>query len=360
MRRATVIWLLTEEVIQLMRDQRNRATAASLASSLLILSLGLVPTTLAADHLDSPAVSANGAVDITDLYAFSVKHGNSTAFILNVNPGAGVLPNSGTTFGPGVDYYIKIDTNGDLKPDITYKYRFGAPSGGVQSLNVWRNGVKIGSGWTGSDTLLAGGGRTTAGPFDDPFFFDLDAFKGEVLGSGNGRSFCDGGTTDFFQGLNVSGIVLRVPNSQLGGNGQNLGIWATTEALRGGKRIQLDEMGRPAINTVFNNANASHFDREAFNRSQPAEQAALGFQAHAQDVLTALGAADPAGLAAVLIPDTLTYQTGNMSGFLNGRRLTDDVIDAELNLVTNGGITTDCIGNDSAFPSAWPYLAPAN
>ena len=342
-----------------MRISRQRV--ASLASALLILTFGLTPAVNAADHLDSPAVAAQGSVDITDLYVFSAAGGNATTFILGVNPGAGALPNSGTTFGPGVEYRIKVDTNGDLNPDITYLYKFGTPNGmGVQSLKMWRNGVLKANGWTGQNNSLSGGGRTTAGLFDDPFFFDLAAFQGAVLGSGNGRTFCDGGTTDFFLGLNISGIVLRVPNASLGGNGQNIGVWATTEAKRGGKKVQLDQMGRPAINTVFNNQTAEHFDRDAFNRAQPSEQVALGYRDHAEDVLTALGAADPAGLAAVLFADVLTYQTGNTSGFLNGRRLADDVIDAELGLVTNGGITTDCIGNDSAFPGAWPYLAPAN
>lgn len=344
-----------------MRNSRQRAKAASLASALIILTLGLTPAVNAADHLDSPAVSAQGSVDITDLYVFSASGGNATAFVLGVNPGAGALPNSGTTFGPGVDYRIKVDTNGDLKPDITYLYRFGTPNGmGVQSLKLWRNGALMTNGRTGQNNLLPGGGRTTAGLYDDPFFFDLAAFQGAVLGSGNGRTFCDGGTTDFFNGLNISAIVLRVPNTSLGGNGKNIGVWATTEAKRGGKKVQLDQMGRPAINTVFNNQTAEHFDRDAFNRAQPSEQVALGYRDHAEDVLTALGAADPAGLAAVLFADVLTYTTGNTGGFLNGRRLTDDVIDAELNLVTNGGVTGDCISNDSAFPGVWPYLAPAN
>jgi hypothetical protein len=344
-----------------MRNSRQRATAASVASALLILTLGLTPAVSGADHLDSPAVSAQGSVDITDIYAFSAKSGNATVFIVGVNPGAGALPNSGETFGPGVDYKIKVDTNGDLKPDITYRYRFGQPNGmGVQSLKMWRNGTLQVNGWTDQDNFLPGGGRTTAGLFDDPFFFDLAAFQGAVLGSGNGRTFCDGGTTDFFLGLNISAIVLRVPNSSLGGNGKNVGIWATTEAKRGGKRVQLDQMGRPAINTVFNNQTAEKFDRDGFNRVQPSEMVTAGYRDHAEDVLTALGAADPAGLAAVLFPDVLTYQTGDKAGFLNGRRLKNDVIDAELNLVTNGAITTDCIGTDSAFPGAWPYLAPAN
>jgi hypothetical protein len=343
-----------------MRDQRRRAATASIASSLLILTLGLVPATNAADHLDSPGVTNNGAIDITDLYTFSTDNGQKTVFVLNVNPGAGALPASGTTFGPGVEYNIKIDTNGDVKPDVTYMYRFGQPNNqGVQSLKLYRNGTLVANGWTGSDSKISGGGKTTAGLFDDPFFFDLAAFQGEVLGTGNGRSFCDSNTTDFFAGLNVSGIVLKVPNSAIGGDGKNIGVWATTTVLRKGVRVQADQMGRPAINTVFNNVDPHKTDRDDFNRTQPVEQPRL-FGQHFQDVLTALGAADPAGLASVLLPDVLTFQTGNKSGFLNGRRLTDDVIDAELALVTNGGIKTDCVSNDSAFPGAWPYLAPAN
>ena len=345
-----------------MRDPRKRALTASVASSVLILSLGLVPAINAADHLDGPGVANNGAADITDLYAFSTPNGRSTVFILNVNPGAGVLAQSGTTFGSGVKYQIKIDTNGDNKPDVTYLYRFGAPNSmGVQSMKVWRNGHLVSSGWTGQNNAVRGGGKTTAGLYDDPFFFDLDAFKEEVLGASGGRTFCDSNKTDFFKGLNVSSMILRVPNRMIGGNHHNVGIWATTSLKKSGQWVQVDQMGRPAINTVFNNVDSTHkTDREAFNRTVPAEQPQL-FGQHVKDVLTALGAADPAGLAGVLLPDVLTYQTSNAGGFLNGRKLSDDVIDAELNLVTNGAITSDCIGNDSAVSdTAWPYLAPAN
>ena len=38
----------------------------------------------------------------------------------------------------------------------------------------------------------------------------------------------------------------------------------------------------------------------------------------------------------------------------------NDVIDAELNLITNGAITTDCISNDSTFLSGFPYLGVPN
>jgi hypothetical protein len=65
-------------------------------------------------------------------------------------------------------------------------------------------------------------------------------------------------------------------------------------------------------------------------------------------------------LADILLPDILTVDTSNPAGFLNGRGLADDVIDAELALVTNGAVTTDCVANDSAFSDSFPYLAPPN
>jgi len=51
---------------------------------------------------------------------------------------------------------------------------------------------------------------------------------------------------------------------------------------------------------------------------------------------------------------------GDTAGFPNGRGLADDVIDIELALVTNSQVASDCVGNDSAFSTSFPYLAPAN
>ena len=63
-------------------------------------------------------------------------------------------------------------------------------------------------------------------------------------------------------------------------------------------------------------------------------------------------------LANVILPDILTFDTASSQGFLNGRRPADDVIDAELPLVTEGAVKTDCVdSNDTTFPSGFPYLA---
>ena len=117
-------------------------------------------------------------------------------------------------------------------------------------------------------------------------------------------------------------------------------------------------MGRPAINTVFN----SGADKESFNVTPPSKQDDPGkpFRGNVSGVLQALGGYDAAtanGLAAALIPDVITYDTASSNtNILNGRAPTDDVIDAELGIVTQGGIPGDCVGQHGDYLSSFPYL----
>ncbi len=354
---------------QLIRRLAWTATAA------VILAIGLAPLGVgAADHLDSPTVSSMGAADLTDVYAYSTSNKTQSVLIANVNPGAGALANSTVYFGSGVQYYITVDTNADASPDVTYYLRFGAPSGGQQTVTIWRNGALWGSGTTGKTINLGGGAKVWAGLRDDPFFFDLDAFKGNILGAANGRMLCDANKVDFFKGLNVSSIVLLVPNSDIGGTGKTVGVSANTKIRKGGQWVQVDQMGRPGINTVFNNhlvAGEASFNsvKELFNRTLPSEQTGLGFKANVIATLKYVSGtlfthpytdAEASGWADALVPDLLTYKTGDTSGFLNGRRLRDDVIDALLAVGANTPGASDCIGNDSTFSSSFPFEGAPN
>jgi hypothetical protein len=306
----------------------------------------------AADHLDGPLVSADGRLDITDVYAFqSPANAANTVLIMGVDPLAG--KHSPFTFHPEAAYDFKIDTNGDAVEDITYRITFSkVDTSGAQTLQLHRlladdsDGGLMATGQTGTNIPVAGGGLVRAGAFDDPFFFDLAAFK-------NGLAFCPNGAgSNFFAGLNISAIVLEVPSSQLGGH---IGVWARTR-LHG---QQIDRMGRPAINTVFHNHNDA--GKDAFNQGQPVNDQ-RDFRGDVVNTLLALGnsSARANALADVLLPDILTFDTSSSAGFLNGRKLADDVIDAELNLITNGAVTSDCVANDSNFSNTFPYLASPN
>jgi hypothetical protein len=116
---------------------------------------------------------------------------------------------------------------------------------------------------------------------------------------------------------------------------------------------QVDRMGRPAINTVFNHGD----DKNTFNSIEPTQDRAM-FQDKFVAVLTSFGyATDKAtSIAQILLPDILTYDYSSSAGFLNGRKLTDDVIDIELTLVTNGKVTTDMVGPHTDLLSDFPYL----
>ncbi|MEZ6131696.1 MAG: DUF4331 family protein [Planctomycetaceae bacterium] len=323
----------------------NRFTKRNQLSLSIVLGLFCMTPSLvsAADHLDSPSVMADGRVDINDLYAFqSPENSNNAVMIMTVNPLAGVL--SETSFHSSATYEFHIDNNGDAVSDITYTLFFTRPRRGSQNVLMLReNGSIVASGKTGQTINVSGGGRLRADLFEDPFFFDLEGFN-------NGLSFTG---TDFFAGADVTAIVLEVPRSAL--NGPNIAVSARTTV--GGS--QFDRMGRPAINTVLIPTGR----KDEFNVSAPVNDVA-NFGADVQATIESLNGGDTAtasALTAVLLPDLLTVDVSSSDGFLNGRKLADDVIDAELGLLTNNAVTGDGVNaNDVAFLNVFPYVAPPN
>src|SRR5256885_6591886 len=331
-----------------------------------------------ADHLDAPDLTSpavDSRVDITDHYAFQ-KPGDPdrTVLILNVNP---LAPTHADEFRSDAVYETLVDTDGDAQPNIAFRYRFTPKEHGNQFAHVARaeipQGAQLEDGhiheeWEkerliehapvsfDSHAIVTGGRDTVkffAGLRSDPFFFDL-------LGFLDGLKFTG---SDFFIDKNVYGIVLEVPNELLGSS-PNVGIWARTlvpMTLQPDHLTQADQMGRPAINTVCNHG----VDKITFNNTQPAAQrttstAASGtFLQEFTSELQALGgysASQALAIAEILLPDVLTYDYSSSAGFLNGRRLQDDVIDIELNLVTNGKVKGDGVGPHTDYLDAFPYL----
>ncbi len=318
---------------------------------LVLVAIGMLfgqaaPRSSAADHLDAPLVAGDGRIDINDVYAFTV--GSDTVLVMTINPLAGVV--SPTTLRPGTQYEFLIDNDGDAVQDIAYRLLASAPKkSGRQNLSLHRSteidegGPLMAKGQSEQVLPVKGGGSLFVGLRDDPFFFDLIGFRT--------GSFCTS-PVDFFAGLNVSAIILQVPTADLVDSSPVIGVWARTTV----DDEQVERMGRPVINTVLIPSGS----KDAFNATQPADDPATW----TSDVINSLVAlnGDPAysaAVASILLPDILTIDTSQASGFLNGRDLDDDVIDIALTVVSNGGITTDCVnGNDVPFLTGFPYLAP--
>lgn len=312
----------------------------------------------AADHGDAPGVGSilnnntpaeTRQVDVNDVYLFqSPANARNTVMVMTVNPLAGVL--SPTTFSTNAIFEFRITNAGDAKSEIIYQVQFGFPGvNGVQSVGVTRflQGV-VAKGTTNANIPIQGGGLVRAGVFDDPFFFDLLGFNRVIAGTGTFSG------TDFFKGMNTCAIIIEVPSAVLISNPNNPMIGLHCRTVRNG--IQIDRKGRPAINTVLLVGGAR---KDAFNAGFPENDfQTFGPEVNARIAALSGSQATANALTPILLPDVLTFNVNSASGFLNGRRLADDVIDAELSLLTNGAITTDGVNApDKAFLSTFPYLA---
>ena len=304
----------------------------------------------ASDHLDAPLVNEDGRLDVNDSYVFqSPANIHRSVLIMTVNPAAGVL--SPTTFNPAGVYEFNIDNSGDAVPDITFALRFGEPDKkGQQRFRLRRNGALVARGKTGQNVRIrsAGRGMVRCGLFDDPFFFDLNGFNDGFQFTGE----------DFFAGLNVSGIVIEIPTALLTNSAKgsaNVSLCCRT-TIDGN---QFDRVGRPAINTVLIPSGL----KDAFNAGMPVNDFA-DFSDVVQASIEGLNGGDTETaqeLTAILLPDVLTVDLSSSDGFLNGRLLADDVIDAELSLLSNGAVTGDMVdANDVPFKASFPYLAAAH
>jgi hypothetical protein len=145
-----------------------------------------------------------------------------------------------------------------------------------------------------------------------------------------------------------------------------------------GSYSQQDQMGRPAVNTVFVSASG----KDSFNVTTPSDQNAA-FQSMFETNLTALSPAyanagdtnalglDAASFTGLLATDVLNVTLDGKTTFydgtnvLTGRALADDVITVELLLIFGGedftenpGLSDDHVdANDKDFLTSFPYLA---
>jgi hypothetical protein len=195
----------------------------------------------AADHIDSPNVTGQ-STDITDLYVFQGENKANMVFVANtqglLTPGS----TSGAKFNENTLIQFSIDNNGDAVEDLVLQGKYDAASG---KMNVYgpmkpsetgtrsklegpvTASVPVTAYGAGSPNIGAQGDiKVFAGPRDDPFFFDLDAYKKVIAGTAT--SFAKPGK-DTFAGTNVLSLVIELPKSKLGAPASGaISVWATT------------------------------------------------------------------------------------------------------------------------------------
>ena len=272
------------------------------ARAILVAALALVVAAIAAaatigpgasrasSHREAPLISEDPSADLTDLYAFrSPDKPNTVTLLANVLPGED--PAAGPnwyTFSPGARYNIKVDTDGDVKPNVIYRFQFQTKTGPyflgdtAQPFTVTRvEGGKttvVAKGTTAPNNIgprstpdyhaLAtksiasfdgGASKAFAGQRDDPFFGDVGAiFDLVAIRKGTGNA---GGGKDFFSGYGVHTYGIQVPIADLHAKNGTIGVWASVErrqlTTRGqktrdrGNWVQVDRLANPLVNEVI-------------------------------------------------------------------------------------------------------------
>lgn len=263
-----------------------------------------------------------------------------------------------------------------------------------------------------------------AGPRDDSFFADIpgvfDLLNPRILDrdgdltDGLGQ---DGDGVDGFKGFNVLTVAVQIPLSDLPqlsysdaffGDQVGVGVFASvshrqfTERVAGdefrstGPWVQVNRLGNP----LFNEALVALANKDRFNATDPVDDAQFATYAENSELATLINlvygtdfaTSGRADLVAVFIPDVLRVATttgpvrlsgddgfsrlgfiggdvtadmgGVSSGWPNGRRFGDDVIDIALTAVASGPdysaitlVGDNIPGNDLAYNGVFPYAA---
>jgi len=274
------------------------ATVASAALAAAVVGPG--PSAgVASSHREAPLIAEDPSADNTDLYAFrSPDRPDSVTIISNWIPGED--PAAGPnyyTFSPSARYNIYIDRNGDARPDITYRFRFGRTAGPlflgntVQKYTATRteNGKTRVLAWAktppnnigpratpdyralaANAVVDAKGTKVFAGQRDDAFFGDIGAIF-DLLAFRKGTG-AEGGGKDFFAGYAVHSIALQIPIADLKAKNSTIGVWSSTDRLNvtvAGKVrkgwSQVSRIGNPLVNEVV----VPTKFKDLWNRSQP-------------------------------------------------------------------------------------------
>ena len=360
-----------------------------------------------------PDTAANGRLDAGPVFVFrSPANANNTVFVLPASPFTGVL--TPTTFVKGARYDIAIDRTGDAVEDMVLRTTFGPPSSVDGSQSVLLRCLPkprcfryvLARGRTGQNLAIRGGGTFRAADQDNPVFFDQGGWD-SFISTGMAGFPRPVGTAHNFYGPNGNAlaITIELPSAHIPSIPANpnkiIGVWARTIA-DGGQR---DREGQPFVNTglipkVPRNASGSDL-RDAFNAARPQNDVSA-FTTPLTSVLTSAAGpykrsmADAAFLATAYLPDVAMFQIGNPNGFGttigpgpgiftgpfpggqvlgNGHRFRDDVHDISLNLLTQGAIPSDNVGDDNGLKItdgsvdpvsgktravAFPYIGPPN
>jgi hypothetical protein len=350
--------------------------------------------------------NGDARADITYRWNFTTHYRNGNTFLYNTGPVTS-LNDADLNIYQTYDL-TRIGPNGSK---VVLNDQLVAPSNVGQASMPNYNTDLFDAATTG---FANGKASSWVGQSDDAFFLDLRVF--DLLYGGNLSEVGD----DTLAGFNVNTMALQIPSSQLRGpQGQVIGVWNTASRMStrvehadgsrsySGDAVQVSRLGSPLVNEVvvpvglkdYFNGSLPRHDAQFLPAVQDPELPHLLHAVYGTDVpdsdgstpgiqrvdliqvfLTGVDALNqiPHGTASEMlrlnmgIPpcssacSPLGVIGGDVAGFPNGRRLSDDVVDVSLRavlgvLLPDHQAIADTIGdgvstNDVPFQDSFPYV----
>src|SRR5437867_4304613 len=225
-----------------------------------LLAAHLIGPAHASSHQDAALIIRDPSANTTDVYAF-VQNENGTKSLVTA---LGVYPHEEPGIGPNkynfddnVLYQVNVATVGDVaagRATLIYEFNFNT---------TFRN--------------QSGGYFTFAGQRDDGFYADMNAIFDLLQLRSPGK--------DSQGGFNIHMMALVIPVSELGGDQQIVGVYATTsrrqmQILRD-ETTRLVKNGGPELhgpwvqvarqgNPLFNEGLVAIADKDRYSRTSPA------------------------------------------------------------------------------------------
>jgi hypothetical protein len=333
-------------------------------------------------HFDTKLAKEDPSLNVCDLYLFQGAP-DTTVMAMTVNPDL-VLSAPDTLHVEGL-YAFRLDLNGDAREDVVFKFRFNEPRhvNGDEHVHVQKFHVRRATGEAVAgdkgELLIEGdtgkvhsksGIRAFVGTAPDMFAVSADAFHNLHNAFFKEHRY-DGDSflrlrQNFFNGRNITAIVLEVPNHLIGKG--SVHAWATVSFYGHAPELQVSRWGLPLITHLFLNDPSNQEPKETYNKSGPSEDIAL-LSGHIADftrkMATYAGSAvnpEEYGkqMVARLCPITLPYELGTPAAFdlagFNGRALGDNVVDVMLTLASNRPLPTGVAPDRNRIRSEFPYF----
>ncbi|KZN61640.1 DUF4331 family protein [Pseudoalteromonas luteoviolacea] len=326
------------------------------------------PIAHASHHFESKLAQQHPKFDLTDMFVFNSDQRGYTSFMMDVNP----TTKDKAEFGENGVYSFHIARGKSFSGEgltITTHLEggqlvFGIIDGANQAVGV--KGKVFGKAAVGKTARFKNGIKVWSGAAHDPFVGNSEGIIGfltTLIGKGELELSKFNNGIDLFKDFKSSIILIEVPNKMLP---ENIHVYATSAMYNVDQWVQVNRVANPLVTHLFLANNKMEVSEHVHHRpdsdlSRRYAISGMVLRAVALDGKKTNLVEYSDSVAEQLLPDVIPYKVGSRAeyryGSVNGRKPSDDAMDAVLSLFM-GRKVTDHANTFNRHPTKFPYVVP--